>query len=130
MQETQKTQMLSRCKKSIVFTLAFICVAVILALIAKYVISVPCVFYKLTGFQCPGCGNTRAAIAILSLDFKKAFGYNAFCFLEFFYLGWIYVFSVINYIKNNSLSYHSPSKILDIIVVVLVVAWGVVRNII
>ncbi|MDR0364971.1 MAG: DUF2752 domain-containing protein [Bacteroidales bacterium] len=36
----------------------------------------PCIFYKLTGWQCPGCGTQRAIHSVLHLDFKQAFFYN------------------------------------------------------
>ncbi|MBE6903169.1 MAG: DUF2752 domain-containing protein [Ruminococcaceae bacterium] len=117
-----------RRKKAILFTLIVILIAIILTLTAKYVISFPCVFYKLTGLYCPGCGNTRAAIALLSFDFPKAFSYNAFFFFEFFYIVWVYIFSVINYIKNKRFSYHSPSKLFDCLMLAAFFIWGIVRN--
>ena len=32
-----------------------------------------CVFKRLSGFPCPGCGMTRALMSVLRLDFKTAF---------------------------------------------------------
>ena len=43
----------------------------------------PCIFYELTGFQCAGCGVTRATHQILNLNFKEAFFLNP---LIFFYI--------------------------------------------
>lgn len=40
-----------------------------------------CLFYKLTGLYCPGCGSTRAIHAILHGDILRAFGYNIFVVL-------------------------------------------------
>ena len=39
-----------------------------------------CPMVFLTGFPCPGCGLTRAGIALLSLDFKEAFQLNCMIF--------------------------------------------------
>ena len=39
-------------------------------------LAVPCIFRKITGFLCPGCGITRAILAAVRLDFAKAFAYN------------------------------------------------------
>lgn len=35
-----------------------------------------CFFLNLTGYYCPGCGSTRAVIAMLDGRFIKAFCYN------------------------------------------------------
>ena len=32
---------------------------------AKYNFGIPCLFYKITGYQCPGCGITRALFSLL-----------------------------------------------------------------
>ena len=58
----------------------------------------PCVFHELTGLYCPGCGNTRAAHALLHGDVAGALRQNAFSvialpFLVYFvwraWLGWV-----------------------------------------
>ena len=36
----------------------------------------PCLFHTLTGFSCPGCGCTRAVIALLRGDFLQSLCYN------------------------------------------------------
>jgi hypothetical protein len=36
----------------------------------------PCLFYQLTGFQCPGCGMQRAIHSLLHLHIGQAFCYN------------------------------------------------------
>jgi hypothetical protein len=38
----------------------------------------PCPFHSMTGFDCPGCGATRAVIALARGDVAAAFGHNAF----------------------------------------------------
>lgn len=38
----------------------------------------PCVFHEVTGLHCPGCGNTRAAHALLHGDVAEAFRQNAY----------------------------------------------------
>jgi hypothetical protein len=51
--------------------------------------AVPCLFYLMTGYYCPGCGGTRAMNALLHGRLLKAFayhplvGYGAFVYLWF-----------------------------------------------
>ena len=35
-----------------------------------------CIFRRLTGFPCPGCGMTRAVLCVLRGDFSGAFNYH------------------------------------------------------
>ena len=35
-----------------------------------------CPWHRLTGFACPGCGTTRAALRLLSLDLPGSFAMN------------------------------------------------------
>lgn len=57
-------------QKLTVTAVVCVCVAVL------YVFDVPCAIKALTGFNCPGCGMTRAVLAALRLDFAAAFAYN------------------------------------------------------
>ncbi len=37
-----------------------------------------CIFHRLTGISCPGCGGTRALQSLLQGDWKQALSYNLF----------------------------------------------------
>ena len=41
----------------------------------------PCIFKGVTGIPCPGCGMTRAGLAILQGEFSTAWRYHPFSFL-------------------------------------------------
>lgn len=41
-----------------------------------YALGISCVFQRLLGIPCPGCGMTRAVLAALRLNLKGAFGYH------------------------------------------------------
>lgn len=41
-----------------------------------YFFSLPCLLYTLIGIPCPGCGMTRAWLAVFRLDLAGAFGYH------------------------------------------------------
>ena len=36
----------------------------------------PCLYYRSTGYLCPGCGVSRMCLALIRLDFSAAFHYN------------------------------------------------------
>lgn len=42
----------------------------------RYSFFPPCAFHKLTGWNCPGCGSTRAIHALLHGHFLEAMGKN------------------------------------------------------
>ena len=50
---------------------------VYLFIFQKIGIGIPCVFYELTGYQCPGCGMTHAMSEIWKGNFYGAWEYNA-----------------------------------------------------
>ena len=54
---------------------AALSVLLVLALVA-YAFGWGCPFLSLTGIPCPGCGLTRAWLAVLRLDFAEAFRLN------------------------------------------------------
>ena len=43
--------------------------------------AIPCIFYRITGFQCPGCGVTRMCLALMRFDFVEAYHYNKLLFI-------------------------------------------------
>lgn len=51
-------------------------ISIILFYFALSITGIGCPIKFLTGISCPGCGMTRAYIALLHLDFKDAFYYH------------------------------------------------------
>ncbi len=45
---------------------------------AAAILSLPCLFRLFTGLYCPGCGGTRAVLALLSGNIRKSFFYHPF----------------------------------------------------
>lgn len=80
-----------------------------------------CWFHRLTGLYCPGCGMTRAIKSIISMGLYQAFRYNALIFIipPIFCL-----YSYFNYKKNEKIT-----KILLIIMLIITVGYGVIRNV-
>lgn len=114
--------------KLLLMLLAAICLCAVFFLLAKLGIGIPCLFYQVTGLKCPGCGNSRAAMALLRLDFAAAFSYNYLFPLEFFYLFWVFFYCCRSVIKTGKLQYKPPFLWLDIGILAAVMIWWVVRN--
>ena len=97
-------------------------------ILAQHGIAIPCLFNKLTGLLCPGCGNSRAALALMRLDLPAAFRYNPVFLLEFFYLGWVLAHCARAYLQGKPFSYKPPLPLLDIGILILLLCWWIVRN--
>ena len=66
-----------RLLKAVVFTLLLAAVAAGALLIMKHTGGlIPCLIHKLTGFRCPGCGNTRALAALTQGRFMDSLRLN------------------------------------------------------
>lgn len=102
---------------------------VIFYILAKMGIGIPCLFYQITGWQCPGCGNSRAALALLRLDLKAALEYNLLFPLEFGYIGWVVFCCCRNYLRGKGFSYKPKLIGIDIGVLAAVLGWWIVRNV-
>ena len=104
-------------------------IGIILYSLARLGIPVPCVFNQLTGLYCPGCGNTRAVLALLRFDFSGMFRHNLLFPAEAGYLIWIYILSARRCLKEGRFSPSSPLPVLDWIVLGMLLILWIVRNI-
>lgn len=89
-----------------------------------------CMFYKLTGLQCPGCGSQRAVHALLSGDFQKAFSLNPFIIISLPYGAGLIVtllFESAFFRKLKSLLLH---RYVVNAYIVIFITWWILRNII
>ncbi|TCU77306.1 uncharacterized protein DUF2752 [Tissierella praeacuta] len=81
---------------------------------------IPCIFNRITGFYCPGCGMTRALHSILRFDFYQAFRFNSLIFIVPPIFVIYYIFEYNNYIK--------VAKIILILMIVIALGFGIIRN--
>ena len=104
-------------------------VGAVLFFLARMGAAVPCVFCLLTGLSCPGCGNTRAVLMLAKGDILSALKYNYLFPLEFAYLAWVYFVAARTYYKTGKAVYKPALPAVDIILLVIILAWGIIRNI-
>ncbi len=118
-----------------ILKLSLIAIICIIAFAAAYFIIVYtgygliCPFHFLTGLNCPGCGNTRAVINILQFKFLKGLSYNYLFPLEAFYMLRLLFISVKSYIKFGKFSFNDSKPVFDIIVLIILGLWFIIRNI-
>lgn len=95
-------------------------------------IVVPCVFHKITGLYCPGCGITRCLNALLHLEFYQAFRYNALVVILLPFIIFYVILLLYNKVKkrsdNNFVQKEVPNYIWYIILIITLL-FGVLRNI-
>ena len=101
----------------------------LLFLLTRLGAPVPCIFYKITGLSCPGCGNTRAVLALLRLDFAAMLRHNLLFPAEAVYLLWVFVLSARRYLKEGRFFPVSPLPALDWCFLGMLLVWGILRNI-
>ncbi len=75
--------------------------------------NISCVFLKLSGIPCPGCGMTRALLSVLNLDFYMAFKHNVMIFFM------PYVFAYVFFDFKS----HIHNIFLVIIAVIAIINW-------
>ena len=93
-------------------------------------LGIPCLYYKTTGFLCPGCGITRMCISLINFKFKEAFYFNPALFILFpiyLVIGIVQIFRYIRYGKCASGKYLTIWYYLTI---VILVGFTIYRNMI
>ena len=88
---------------------------------------ISCPFYKITGFQCSGCGSQRAFHEILHLNFKEAFHQNALVLLGIPYFSLIFFTSFFQG-KFAKLRQVLIGKKTTLILFFIVILFGIFRN--
>ncbi len=118
--------------KRIVFSV--LCLFMIIVLVLIYClflkitgIGIPCIFHKITNLYCPGCGMTRAFLALLQFDFVKAIQYNALVFIILPFIIFYILYVNINWI-NGKMKKDLP-KALVITLLIIFLAFAILRNI-
>jgi peptidoglycan/LPS O-acetylase OafA/YrhL len=92
----------------------------------KFVIK--CVFKEITGLRCPGCGVTRMLVSFMSLDFYEGFKYNIFLTITLPFVVYVIIYGCYVYITDRKWGKFFNTSCC--VYVILLVLWGIVRNII
>ena len=88
---------------------------------------ISCPFYKITGYQCSGCGSQRAFHEILHLNFEEAFHQNALVLIAIPYFSLIFFTSFFQE-KFAKLRQVLIGKKTILILFIIVILFGIFRN--
>lgn len=89
---------------------------------------IPCIFHKITGFFCPGCGVTRMCLALLQFDIKTALQSNFAIFISLPFMILYAIRQTIRYIKYGKQNNSKKQSVFFSILAVLLVLFGILRN--
>ncbi len=88
----------------------------------------PCVLHEFTGLQCGGCGLTRAAVALLHLDFAAAFSYHALWPVFAAYFLWVGGSAASAYVRRGEIRLLPGEWWMHATVLAVIVGYGILRN--
>ena len=91
---------------------------------------IPCVFRRLTGLKCPGCGNTHAIHCLAKGQPAEALKWNALMPLEAAFAAWLVTATSLRYIKTGKYILTTGSEKVNIAFLTVILLWWAVRNII
>lgn len=91
-------------------------------------LAIPCLFYKVTGLKCPGCGITHMCVALLYFDFSTAFHSNQVLFVTLPFAGILFLWHILEYVKKGIWKLNKVENILCYLYIVVLVGFGILRN--
>ncbi|MBR3934852.1 MAG: DUF2752 domain-containing protein [Clostridia bacterium] len=91
-------------------------------------IGVPCLFNKITGLYCTGCGTTRMLVSLLRLDIKSAINSNAFNFFFLPFMMGVGIYKLVKFVKVGISDDPIILRIFYFIFFILATGFGVLRN--
>lgn len=84
-------------------------------------IHIPCIFKKVTGLNCPGCGITRASLSLLDGNIYQAFRWNM---LIFIIIPLYFIYTILQKIEKLS----KWGKTLEFSMLALAIIFFILRN--
>ena len=84
-----------------------------------------CIFKKIIGIRCPGCGLTRSFRAIINLDFYNAFNYNILGIPLFIICIVFFISITVDIIRNKNNTILFINKILKKYYILIIILLGI-----
>ena len=103
---------------------------VYLFIVLKFRVRIPCPINFATGLLCPACGITRMFASLAKLDFLGAFNHNPVIFASLPLLFAVYITELVRYVKYGKVKLLPFSNIMIYTLIIILIAFGILRNII
>ena len=116
----------------IIFVKPIICILILgflyLLFFQKFKFGMPCIFYKLTGYKCPGCGMTHAMAEIWEGNYISAMRYNALS-LTVLPVVCIYLFyRYVRQVLKKREDFYIWEYIMLLFLLIVTLGYGCIRN--
>ena len=116
------------CKVCGVYALLGLCALGYCMLIRRLGVGLPCLFQVVTGLYCPGCGNSRALLALAQLRFGEALQYNYLMPLEAGFALYAAVRTTAHYLRTGVYRLTVGPEWVGLVFLGILLVWWVVRN--
>jgi len=117
-------------RAAIYSVLTFIAVGILNTIVFRFTgYGIPCLIRTITGFKCPGCGMTHAVLAAVRGDFAGAMAFNPLSLTIFPVLCLYMVFRIVKTAKLQKEGFAVWEIILLLIMFVITMGFGIIRNI-
>lgn len=90
----------------------------------------PCILHDIVHIYCPGCGGTRALVALLNFNFIESFLSNPLVIFILIIFSYFYFGILITILKNNGKQYFKFGNWIIYGLVIILIFTGIIRNII
>ncbi len=118
-------------KKKIIKIIILIIILIAYLILGKiFNIYLRCPIYETFHVYCPGCGLTRMLLSILKLNFYQAFRYNPLVFIMLPFSLFLLIEKLYSEYKNKKSLYSKIPNYVWYIILVILIAYGILRNII
>ena len=93
-------------------------------------LAIPCLFRKMTGLLCPGCGVTGMCVALLHLDWRGAFSCHPVLFVLLLPLTAVFICNAAGYVRDGRFRFARWQNFIFYVSVAALAIFGVVRNLV
>ena len=121
----------ARLKKLLLYMMLLGMAGLLYGIFVSYTgLAIPCLFRKVTGLLCPGCGVTGMCVALLHLDRRGAFSCHPVLFVLLLPLTAVFICGAAGYVQNGRFRFARWQNLILYVSVAALVIFGVVRNLV